>query len=229
MTAPFVRVEHETLPAGLRAYAVCGDDSSLTVRVSAELPPGAQRRAVRKALHAAHVDVLQVLPAVVPAVTGGAATAARRFALHPLTALAGSAVAGVAAMILTAGPPAVVPADAGASLPGSVPVIPAHHHHHRRRPQAGAPGAGPSPASPGAATRRSPAPGGRRSASAAPPGPSPSSSPAASSPPSPVPAEPAPQPAPSSSSPPAQPPPAPGGVLCVNLQPVLGLCLLKAA
>jgi hypothetical protein len=171
-------------------------------------------------------------PAGTAAADPAPAPALRRLALHPLTGIWGSAVAGLGAMIMTAilATAPVAGPEAAAAQPQPVPVIPAPHHH-RRKQDPGPPGAAPSsPARAGTAARHSSPPSGRHSAAPSPsrgaaPRPSPSSgAPATFSPPgtlppavprSSPPAPPAPQPSPSASS--ARP-------VCVRLGP-LGVCL----
>lgn len=214
-----ITVEYRDLPPGLLSWAAAGKDG-LVVRVATALDPEQRRAAARLAVRAGRGAGWPVpLAAAEAAVTCAAVALWRRVVIHPVSALAGSVVSAVAAMILAAAlaagaPGRNAPAQFGGAPP---PLIPAAHHHHRRRPAAPVPATQPA------------RPGGRRASSsprptlAAPGRPSPRPS-GTAAPPSPGPGMTTPAVAATS---PAPGSPAPA-LACV-LVPPLRLCLLGPA
>lgn len=219
-----ITVEYHNLPPGLLSWAAAGKDG-LVVRVSTALAPDQQRAAARLAVRAGRgADWPAPLAAAEAAVTGAAVALWRRIAIHPVSALAGSVVSALAAMILAA---TLVPGAPGRNAPVELggappPLIPAAHHHHRRRPAA-APGQaspGTPPARPGARRASSPP----RATLAPSARPSPTLSGAAALSPSPDPGTPPPAGQPQPSGSPSPPVP---HLACIRVPP-LRLCLLSS-
>ena len=124
---PAATITRAVLPAGLHADAAA-PRGHLDMRVSRDLPPALQRRAVRTALRAA-TPAAGRQPAAVAAAPPGRLQQAR---IHALLAAAGAGITAAAAAV------AIVAALPGVTAPprpqpGTVVSGAPHHHGKRRR------------------------------------------------------------------------------------------------
>jgi hypothetical protein len=210
--AAMIRLHQVTLPAGLSAFARRGEDGDVEIFVSAALPPGRQRNAVRLALRSSRRAGWRPVGMPIP-LAGFAAIvavwlrqAARILRAHTVAATAATTLAVASAAVVVAtlpprhGPPSSAPpahsqTHSPAGHSGSRPY---HGAGRTTRPAAGAPASRRPTASPSSPARGSV-------------GPRPSPSPAPSASPSPSPAPSATQTPgpPGQTSPPPTPTPSP--------------------
>jgi hypothetical protein len=192
-----IRIEHRTLPDGLRAMAV-RHDGGLTILVSTGLPACQKRRAVRLVVRAACLKGwTQGGIAVLVAVLGLLLRALRRIAVaHPIVA-AGSAVGTVAvtSALVVSLTPGGTPPPRQAVAPAR-PGISARQTHPRGRRRPTAPTFGVVRTAVSGARSKSPRPGGPSGLTAS-SQPVPTGSPAPSGSPSPAPSLSVPVPGPS--------------------------------